>query len=239
MREEDDIQILIADDHSIFRDGLRKLLEGEGGFRVVGEATSGEEALHLARDLRPDVLLLDVSMPRLTGIEVLRRLSKVSAALHTILLTAAIEKSEIIEGLMLGAHGIVPKQSASEMLFKSIRAVMAGEIWVSREMIADLVDALRGPARSAIGLSKTFGLTRRELEIIASVVDGQVNKEIAKTFGISEYTVKHHLTRIFDKLGTTNRVELATFAINHELVKHLQNLIDEATVQQESANQSS
>ena len=228
MTEEQDIRILIADDHSIFRDGLRKLLEAEGGFRVVGEATSGEEALNLARDLRPDVLLLDLSMPRLTGIEVLRRMQKSPAALHTILLTASIEKNEIIEGLMLGAHGIVPKQSASQTLFKSIRTVMGGELWVSRDMVSDLVETLRGPARSAIGLSKTFGLTRRELEIVGAVVDGQVNKDIAKGFSISEYTVKHHLTRIFDKLGITNRVELATFAINHDLVKHLQNMVDEA-----------
>lgn len=234
MIEQEDIRILIADDHSIFRDGLKKLLEAEGGFRVIGEATTGDEALDLAKDLRPDILLLDLSMPRLTGLEVLRRLSKSTASLHTILLTASIEKSEILEALLLGAHGVVPKQSASQMLFKSIRTVMSGEFWVSRDMVSDLVDTLRGPAAASIGMSKTFGLTRRELEIIAAVVEGQVNKDIAQVFHISEYTVKHHLTRIFDKLGVSNRVELATFAINHDLVKHLQHLLDDAAAESAS-----
>jgi two-component system, NarL family, nitrate/nitrite response regulator NarL len=215
---QQEIRILIADDHSIFRDGVRKLLEAEGGFTIVGEATNGTEALDLVHELRPDVLLLDISMPQLTGLEVLRRLPKQTAPLRTILLTASVEKSEIIEALLLGAHGIVPKQSASRMLFKSIRTVMAGEFWVSRDLVSDLVETLRGPSNSGVG-AKTMGLTRRELEVIAAVVEGQVNKDIAQTFHISEYTVKHHLTRIFDKLGVSNRVELAMFAVNHELVK--------------------
>jgi two-component system, NarL family, nitrate/nitrite response regulator NarL len=216
---QQEIRILIADDHSIFRDGVRKLLEAEGGFSVVGEATNGIEALDLVNELKPDVLLLDISMPRLTGLEVLRRLTKQTAPLRTILLTASVEKSEIIEALLLGAHGVVPKQSASRMLFKSIRTVMAGEFWVSRDMVSDLVETLRGPSNSGLAGAKTMGLTRRELEVIAAVVEGQVNKDIAQTFHISEYTVKHHLTRIFDKLGVSNRVELAMFAVNHELVK--------------------
>ena len=224
MSLQQEIRILIADDHSIFRDGVRKLLEAEGGFTVVGEATNGSEALDLVNQLQPDVLLLDISMPRLTGLEVLRRLSKQTAPLRTILLTASVEKSEIIEALLLGAHGVVPKQSASRMLFKSIRTVMAGEFWVSRDMVSDLVETLRGPASSGLAGAKTMGLTRRELEVIAAVVEGQVNKDIAQTFHISEYTVKHHLTRIFDKLGVSNRVELAMFAVNHELVKMAEGL---------------
>jgi two-component system nitrate/nitrite response regulator NarL len=228
---QQEIRILIADDHSIFRDGLRKLLEAEGGFNVIGEATTGDEALELTKNLQPDVLLLDISMPRLTGIEVLRRLSKVSSPLRTILLTASIEKSEIVEALLLGAHGIVPKQSASRMLFKSIRTVMSGEFWISRDMVSDLVETLRGPATSGVAASKTMGLTRRELDVIAAVAEGQVNKDIARTFHISEYTVKHHLTRIFDKLGVSNRVELAMFAINHDLVKLLNGLRAEESLE--------
>jgi two-component system, NarL family, nitrate/nitrite response regulator NarL len=219
MQLQQEIRILIADDHSIFRDGLRKLIEAEGGFNVVGEATTGDEALELTKDLQPDVLLLDISMPRLTGLEVLRRLSKVSSPLRTILLTASIEKSEIVEALQFGARGVVPKQSASRMLFKSIRTVMSGDFWIGRDMVSDLVETLRGPATSGAAVSKTMGLTRREFDVIAAVVEGQSNKDIAQTFHISGYTVKHHLTRIFDKLKVSNRVELAMFAINHDLVK--------------------
>jgi len=220
-----EIGILIADDHSIFRDGLRRLLEAEPGFCVVGEATNGEETLTLTRDLEPDVLLLDVSMPRLSGLEVLRRLPKESGT-RALLLTAHIEKSEIVEALILGAQGVVPKQSASEMLFKSIRAIIGGEFWISRDLVSELVGTLRGPLGNG---PKSLGLTRRELEVIEAVVGGRVNKDIAQTFNISEYTVKHHLTRIFDKLGVTNRVELAMFAVNHDLVKQLEDMRDEET----------
>jgi DNA-binding NarL/FixJ family response regulator len=134
-------------------------------------------------------------------------------------LTAHLERSEVIEALMLGAQGVVPKQSASQLLFRAIRAVMKGEFWISRDLISDLVSAVRVPAGNPN--SKTHELTRRELEVIAAVVGGRVNKDIAQSFNISEYTVKHHLTRIFDKLGVTNRVELAMYAVNHDLVKRL------------------
>ena len=237
MTEQQDIQILIADDHLIFRDALRKLLEAEDGFRVVGEATTGEEALDMAKDLQPDVLLLDLSMPQVPGLEVLKRLPKETEALHTILLTASVEQSEIIEGLLLGAEGVVPKHSSSEMLFKSIRTVMAGELWVSRDMVTSLAGILRGWSGTKGRKVKVFDLTRRELEIIAAVIDGMPNKDIAKMFQISEYTVKHHLTSVFDKVGVTNRVELATFAIEHDLVKHLQRLrLNEASSDRQAAS---
>ena len=212
---------MIAAPHSIFRTGLRRLLEGEGGFRVVGEAANGDDALHVVKDVRPDVLLLDLSVPWLMGVEVLRRLPKTTPVLHTVVLTESTDRSETVERLLFGAHGIVSKQSASDRLFKSIRTVMAGELWVSRDVLPGLVEAARRSVRSK------FGLTRRELEVTACVVSGHTNKRIAEIFKNSEYTIKHHLTRIFDKVGVTNRMELATFAINHDLVKHLQSPDDE------------
>ncbi len=214
------IRLLIADDHPIFRDGLRRLLELEPDFRVIGEAADGEGAVKLAHQLKPDILLLDLAMPRLPGLEALRELSESKTPVRTILLTAAIERDQIVEALQLGARGVVLKESATELLLKSVRSVMAGQYWVGRESVTDLVRTLRDlmPPRGAESRPRTFGLTPRELEMISAIVAGYTNKDIAQRFAISEQTVKHHLTNIFDKLGLSNRLELALYAVNHHLV---------------------
>lgn len=214
------IRILIADDHPIVRDGLRRLLETEPDFQVVGQAADGREAVKLVRDVQPDILLLDLSMPRLPGLEVLRELSDSASPVRTILLAAAIEKEQIVEALQMGARGVVLKESATQLLFKGIRTVMAGQFWVGREKVSDLVAALRGlVASGGEKPDKNFGLTRRELEIVATIVAGYTNRDIAQKFSLSEDTVKHHLTHIFDKLGVSSRLELAMFAVNHRIVK--------------------
>lgn len=220
MSEKEAIRILIADDHPIVRDGLRRLLETEPDFSVVGQAADGREAVKLVRELTPDILLLDLSMPRLPGLEVLRELSESAAAVRTILLAAAIEKEQIIEALQMGARGVVLKESATQLLFKSIRTVMAGQYWVGREKVSDLVAALRGlVASGGEKPDKNFGLTRRELEIVSTIVAGYTNRDIAQKFSLSEDTVKHHLTHIFDKLGVSSRLELAMFAVNHRIIR--------------------
>src|SRR5216684_2467972 len=182
------VRIVIADDHPIFRDGLRRLLEAEPDLKVLGEASDGAEAVKLARQLKPDILLLDLAMPKHPGLEALRELSvgSNSAPVRVILLTAAAEKSQIVEALQLGARGVVLKDSATQLLLKAIHTVMSGEYWV-------------------------------ELEIVSAVVAGYSNKEIAEYFKISEDTVKHHLSNIFDKLGVSTRLELALFAVNQSL----------------------
>ncbi|HET7842104.1 MAG TPA: response regulator transcription factor [Terriglobia bacterium] len=214
------IRILIADDHPIFRDGLRKLLEAEPGFQVVGEAADGIEAIKLVQQLKPDILLLDLAMPRLPGLETLRELTSVDWSVRTIILTAAIEKPQIVEALQLGARGVVMKESATAMMLKSIRSVMDGEFWVGRESVSNLVNLLR-ETMAAPSKPKKFGLTSRELEVVAAIVSGYTNKDIAQKFSISEQTVKHHLTSIFDKLGVANRLELALFAVNNRLTDPL------------------
>ncbi len=215
------IRILIADDHPILRDGLRKLLEAEPGFEVVGEAADGGEAVQLVQKVKPDILLLDLAMPKMPGLETLRELMGSAASVRTILLTAAIEKRQIVEALQLGARGIVMKESATEVLLKSIRSVMAGQYWIGRESVSNLVKTLQDLAASGgeEPRRKTFGLTPREKEVITSIVSGYTNRDIAQKFSISEQTVKHHLTNIFDKLGVSSRLELALFAVNHRLVE--------------------
>lgn len=213
------IRVLIADDETLFREALRLLLETERDFRVVGYASDGMEAVALARKLKPDVLLLDLAMPRLPGLEALRSISSGSIPVRTILLTAAMTRTDVMKALQHGAHGIVMKDVPPDVLFKSIHAVMKGEYWIQREAVADLVAAVRElrPVDSQAS-ARRFNLTRREVEIIQTVVDGSPNKEIASRLGVTEATVKHHLTSIFDKVGVSNRLELALFAMHHSLV---------------------
>jgi len=214
------ISILIADDHPIFRDGLRRLLESERGFKVVGEACDGLEAVDFVRKLKPEILLLDLAMPRRHGIEALREISNSHAgSVRVILLTAAAEREQIVEALQLGARGVVLKDCGTEILMRSIRSVLAGEYWVGREPVSNLMQYLRGLMDSSTKISrqKRFGLTPRELDIVSAVVAGFANKEIAEHFKISEDTVKHHLSNIFDKTGVSTRLELALFAVNQAL----------------------
>lgn len=213
------VRVLIADDQPIFRHGLRKLLETDPGLRVVGEAADGGDVVPLARALLPDVLLLDFTMRGTGGLDAVRELSTLFPPVHTLLLTAAAGKDDIIEALQIGAHGVILKLSATDLLLESIHTLMAGHYWIGRESVADLVETLR-QATAAIerhGRPRKFGLTDRELEVISKVVAGYANKEIAQEFSISDKTVKHHLTNIFDKLGVSSRLELALFAIHHGL----------------------
>jgi DNA-binding NarL/FixJ family response regulator len=215
------ISLVIADDHTIFRDGLHRLIDMEEEFQVIGEAADGAEAIAAVRQHQPDILLLDLAMPKTPGLEVLRELGQHRLSTRTVLLTAAIERRQIVEALQMGARGIVMKVSETQLLFKAIRAVVAGLYWVGIEPVADMAAYLRdqetlpAPTRAR----SSFGLTRRETEILGTIVAGLSNKEIAQKFTLSEDTVKHHLTNIFDKVRVSSRLELALFAINNRLIE--------------------
>jgi two-component system, NarL family, nitrate/nitrite response regulator NarL len=214
------INIVISDDHALFREGLRKLLEAEPGIRIVGEALDGEETLKVVRQLKPHVLLLDLSLPKLSGLQVLAELSKLELPTRTIMLTAAIEREQVIDALQLGVRGIVLKHSALQLLLKSIRCVSEGQFWVGQEGVSDLIQALRRmkPSHNVSKAPRNFGLSSREMEVIGLIVAGYTNKDLARELGISENTAKHHLTNIFDKLGVSNRLELVLYAVDHGLV---------------------
>ncbi len=219
MSSADPIRVLIADDHPVVRIGLRNMLLAEPEVQVVAEARDGAEALSLVRRLKPDILLLDLAMPNMPGMEALRELTSESTSTRTIVLTALIEKRQILEALQLGARGVVLKDAAAEHLAACIRAVMQGQYWLEGRPVQNLVQVLRElAAQTAPPPRKTYGLTSREMEVVTLITEGCTNKDIAASFGISEETVKRHLTNIFNKLGVGNRLELALFALNHHLL---------------------
>ena len=213
------IRIMIADDQRLFREALHSLLLGEPDLTVTGVAASGTEALKLARLLAPDIVLFNPAMRGEEGLETLRALAACPGHPRIVLFSDSTERERIIEALRLGAHGILSLHSTPQLLFKSLRAVAAGEYWVCHQSVCDLIEYVRAagaPEREAAP-ANGHHLTPREIDVISSVMDGCTNKEIAGKLAISEQTVKHHLTSIFGKVGVSNRLELALFAMHQSL----------------------
>ena len=213
------VRILLADDHPVVRIGVRNMLRAEDHFDVVGEASDGDEAITQTLELLPDILLLDLSMPRMPGLEAMRAIMSGSPRVKILLLTATISTQQIIEALQIGARGIVTKDALIDQLTSAIEAVMQGDYWINGQRVVNLVGALHDlMQKAAVPERKTYGLTPRELEVVGCIVEGCSNRDIAKQFSISEETVKRHLSNIFDKTGVSTRLELALFAIAHQLV---------------------
>ena len=220
------IRIVVADDHPIFRDGLCKLLALEEDFDVVAQASDGRQVLDVLQQYAPDILLLDLKMPGLDGLATLQRLQALKNKTRVIVLTASDDKNEFVQAMKLGTSGIVLKQTATELLIKSIRKVHAGEIWLDSHttaaVIRQFVAADDAPQASSAPQPATrererSPLSQREREIVALVAQGFKNKEMAEKMFISEQTVKNHLHNIFDKLGVSDRLELALYAIHNNL----------------------
>ncbi len=214
------VRIVIADDHPIVRDGLKKLLMLEDDFEVVGEAGDGREVLDRVQELDPDVLLLDLRMPNLDGLSALQALQQTNKRTRVIVLTASEDKNEFVQAMKLGCSGIVLKQTAPDLIVKSIRKVNAGEIWLDSHTTAAVMRQFQtgSEASGAPGKGRERSpLSAREREIVALVAQGYKNKEMAEKMFISEQTVKNHLHNIFDKLGVSDRLELALYAIHKGL----------------------
>ncbi len=219
------IRIVVADDHPIFRDGLCKLLALEEDFEVVAQASDGRQVLEVLQQFEPDILLLDLKMPGLDGLATLQRLQAARNKTRVIVLTASDDKNEFVQAMKLGTSGIVLKQTATELLIKSIRKVHAGEIWldshttaaVIRQFVANDEPPVPQQMPQAPRDRERSPLSQREREIVALVAQGFKNKEMAEKMFISEQTVKNHLHNIFDKLGVSDRLELALYAIHNNL----------------------
>jgi DNA-binding NarL/FixJ family response regulator len=220
---------VVADDHPIFRDGLCRLLALEEDFEVVAQAQDGRQVLDVLQQHEPDILLLDLKMPGLDGLATLQRLQIAKNKTRVIVLTASDDKNEFVQAMKLGTSGIVLKQTATELLIKSIRKVHAGEIWLDSHTTAAVIrqfvandEAASPPVQSLPPAPparerERSPLSQREREIVALVAQGFKNKEMAEKMFISEQTVKNHLHNIFDKLGVSDRLELALYAIHNNL----------------------
>lgn len=215
------IRVVLADDHPIVRDGLRKLLSLEDDIEVVGEASDGREVVQVVQETNPDVLILDLRMPYMDGLATLQALQQIDRKVRVIVLTASEDKNEFVQAMKLGCSGIVLKQTAPELIVKSIRKVHSGEIWLDSHTTAAVMRQFAAPTDAISGAPskgrERSPLSQREREIVGLVAQGYKNREMAEKMFISEQTVKNHLHNIFDKLGVSDRLELALYAIHKGL----------------------
>ncbi len=209
------IEIMIADDHSMIREGLKQLLELEGDMKVVAEASNGKECLEIIGEVRPDVLLLDINMPEKNGLEVLEELNLTKKRPQILILTVHNEVDYLLKAVEIGVDGYVLKDSESAELKKAIQTVVSGETYIQPNLIPAL-NSKRVERDS--DKDKIDNLTRRELQVLKLLAVGSYNKEIAEKLGISERTVKNHVSNIFKKLEVTDRTQAAVFTIRNNLI---------------------
>src|SRR5262249_53357147 len=218
------IRIVIADDHPAFTDGLRGLLEMEPDLEVIGHASNAADVVHHVRELKPDILILDLKMPTQPktkisargGLDALAAAKGPGSITKTILFAAELEVEEILEAIELGVRGVLLKDSATQLLIESIRTVMSGASWEGTKPVPTCVASMK-KMREELEKRKR-GLTPKQLEVASAIArHGMTNKDIAHSFKITEDTVKKHITSIYDKLGVSNRLELDLFARAHKL----------------------
>ena len=210
------IKIMIADDHSMIREGLKNLLELDGDIQVIAEAVDGEDCLNKLQVVKPDVLLLDINMPKKNGLEVLKSLKSKKSKLKVLVLTVHNEIEYLMKAVDIGVNGYVLKDSESAELKKAIFTVAEGESYIQPSLIPALNAKMIETNKDA---EKIKNLTKRELDVLKLLAVGMFNKEVGKRLEISERTVKNHVSNIFKKLGVTDRTQAAVFAIRNNLVQ--------------------
>jgi len=212
------IKVALVDDHTLFREGIKKILSLEPDIEIVGEAIDGDEVVLLLNHCRPDVLLLDIKMEKINGLQVLPQIVGQYPQLRVIVLTAQINQAESVKAIKDGARGIILKHAASEFLIKGIRKVLEGELWADTSTMTRVVESLSQKYRGERDSEKDRKeLSPREKEVVSLVASGSRNKEIANKLFISEQTVKTHLSNIFQKLELNDRLELALYAMRNGL----------------------
>jgi two-component system nitrate/nitrite response regulator NarL len=212
------IRVLIVDDHTLFRSGVKLVLQRQEGFTVVGEAGDGLEGVKRAKQLKPDVVLLDLHMPGTSGLEALRLLAEEVPSAQVVMLTVSEDAEDLLEALRAGARGYLLKNIDTEFLVDAIQRAARGESVMSPPMACKLADAMRQPVKGVTPDGSAARLTARERDILQMLARGASNKEIARAFGLAESTVKIHVQSILRKLNLTSRVQAAVYAVEHGLL---------------------
>lgn len=209
------IRVLLVDDHTLFRSGIKSLLQRNDDFEVVGEAGDGLEGIKRVRSLHPDVALFDLHMPGVSGLEAIKVIAEEMPAVHVLMLTVSEDSQDLMDALRAGACGYLLKNIETDTLIDAIRRAAQGESVVSQQMTAKLIQGVRNPPRMDNALIERERFSPRERDILDSLAHGESNKEIARRLNLAESTVKIHVQNIFKKLGMTSRVQVALYAVEH------------------------
>ena len=215
MEDNMSTKVMIADDHSLIREGIKQLLEFEGNIQVIAEAANGVECLDKLQDFTPDVLLLDINMPEKNGLEVLKEIKKKKYDIKVLILTGHNEPEYLLKAVDIGVSGYILKDSGLNELQGAIQSILSGEKYIQPSLIPALNNRLNNRDTDK---DKIDTLTSRELEVLTQVANGMINKEIATNLNISERTVKNHVSNIFKKIDVSDRTQAAIFAIRNNIV---------------------
>lgn len=211
------IRVVIADDHAMVREGLKQILELEQDIVVVAQASNGEEAVKLAKECHPDVILMDINMPGMNGLQAIKEMKTKNVPTRIIVLTIHEDREYLFKTLQMGAEGYVLKDADSAVLVEAVRSVSKGQSYIQSNMTKELVREFNRVTINEKGKSEENNLTARELEVLELIAEGMINKEIAKCLFISEKTVKNHVSNIFKKLNVSDRTQAAIYAFKHNI----------------------